>query len=169
VFHHGLLCYDPQYGKLTGQLQALRRRPAITTATISPFKTSCQGRVSAGAASCGVGAATGRMTFTGPLINNRIVFTQSFENRFVRTPVNSLPLSGTRSFSCDVLFGHELCAIPERVLGPARANHISKVAASSRECHRLLFAGGPFRTKQPRVHNCVTVRPLPLSITVAFI
>ena len=31
------------------------------------------------------------MTFTGPLIKDRIAFTQSLEYRFVRTPVNSLP------------------------------------------------------------------------------
>ncbi len=31
------------------------------------------------------------MTFTGPIIKDRVAFTQSFEYRFVRTPVNSLP------------------------------------------------------------------------------
>src|SRR5260370_23231581 len=31
------------------------------------------------------------MTFTGPIVKERIAVTQSFEYRFVRTPVNSLP------------------------------------------------------------------------------
>src|SRR5258706_8699268 len=31
------------------------------------------------------------MTFTGPILKDRIAVTQSFEYRFVRTPVNSLP------------------------------------------------------------------------------
>jgi hypothetical protein len=39
----------------------------------------------------GLGAATPRMTFTGPILSDRAAFTQSFEYRFVRTPVNSLP------------------------------------------------------------------------------
>jgi hypothetical protein len=39
----------------------------------------------------GIGGATPRMTFTGPIVKDRIAVTQSFEYRFVRTPVNSLP------------------------------------------------------------------------------
>jgi hypothetical protein len=39
----------------------------------------------------GIGAATPRMTYTGPIIRDRVALTQSFEYRFVRTPVNSLP------------------------------------------------------------------------------
>lgn len=31
------------------------------------------------------------MTVTGPLVKDKIAFTQSFEYRFVRTPVQSLP------------------------------------------------------------------------------
>ena len=31
------------------------------------------------------------MTFTGPIVKDRVAFTQSFEYRFVRTPVNNLP------------------------------------------------------------------------------
>ena len=39
----------------------------------------------------GVESATPRMTFTGPLVKDKIAITESFEYRFVRTPVNSLP------------------------------------------------------------------------------
>src|SRR6202008_5085336 len=39
----------------------------------------------------GIGAFTPRATITGPLIKDRLAFTQSLEYRFVRTPVESLP------------------------------------------------------------------------------
>src|SRR5262249_42357385 len=39
----------------------------------------------------GIGAFTPRLTFTGPVVKDRLAFTQSFEYRFVRTPVESLP------------------------------------------------------------------------------
>jgi hypothetical protein len=39
----------------------------------------------------GIGAFTPRVTLTGPLLKDRLAFTQSFEYRFVRTPVESLP------------------------------------------------------------------------------
>ncbi len=41
----------------------------------------------------GLGAATPRTTITGPVWKDRIAITQSFEYRYVRTPVNSLPPS----------------------------------------------------------------------------
>src|SRR5262249_23859597 len=39
----------------------------------------------------GIGAATPRLTFTGPIVKDRVSITQSIEYRYVRTPVNSLP------------------------------------------------------------------------------
>jgi hypothetical protein len=39
----------------------------------------------------GVGAFTPRVTFTGPIIKNKLKFIQSFEYRFVRTPIENLP------------------------------------------------------------------------------
>src|SRR5262249_549093 len=39
----------------------------------------------------GIEAATPRLTFSGPLVKDRVAIMQSFEYRFVRTPVNSLP------------------------------------------------------------------------------
>jgi hypothetical protein len=48
-------------------------------------------RENRGGSIVGIGAATPRMTSTGPIIKDRIAFTQSLEYRFVRTPVNSLP------------------------------------------------------------------------------
>ena len=39
----------------------------------------------------GLESVTPRLTVTGPLVKNRVAITQSFEYRFVRTPVQSLP------------------------------------------------------------------------------
>jgi hypothetical protein len=85
--------YDPQYGKLTGAVSTLETK----TGDYEKFHISVQNlmpraRVREGSIS-GLGAATPRVTFTGPLKKDRIAFTQSFEYRFVRTPVNSLPAS----------------------------------------------------------------------------
>src|SRR5258707_15142244 len=41
----------------------------------------------------GIGAATPRTPIPGPVWKDRIAITQSFEYRYVRTPVNSLPPS----------------------------------------------------------------------------
>ncbi len=98
--------YDPEYGKLTGavsdvetktgdfdgyhfQIQNIMPRPRVQDGTIM-----------------GIASSTPRMTFTGPLIKDRLAVTESFEYRFVRTPVNSLPplqrdtkLEGFNSYS----------------------------------------------------------------------
>jgi hypothetical protein len=83
--------YDPQYGKLTGAVSTLDTK----TSDFEKFHVSVQNfmpraRVRGGEVD-GIGAATPRVTFTGPLWADHIAFTQSIEYRFVRTPVNSLP------------------------------------------------------------------------------
>jgi outer membrane receptor protein involved in Fe transport len=83
--------YDPQYGKLTGAVASIETK----TSNFEKFHLSVQNfiprvRVRDGSV-FGVGAATPRMTFTGPLWGDHVAFTQSLEYRFVRTPVNSLP------------------------------------------------------------------------------
>jgi hypothetical protein len=83
--------YDPQYGKLTGAVSTLETK----TSDFEAFHASIQNflpraRVREGTV-YGVGAATPRVTFTGPLWADHVAFTQSLEYRFVRTPVNSLP------------------------------------------------------------------------------
>jgi len=98
--------YDPQYGKLTGALSTVETK----TGDYEKYHISIQnivprGRDRAGTI-MGIGAATPRATFTGPIDKDRLAFTQSFEYRFVRTPVNSLPplvrdtkLEGFNSYS----------------------------------------------------------------------
>jgi hypothetical protein len=83
--------YDPQYGKLTGAVSTIDTK----TSDYEKLHFSIQNvmprvRVRDGSI-FGVGGATPRMTITGPLIKDRIAFTQSMEYRFIRTPVNSLP------------------------------------------------------------------------------
>ena len=83
--------YDPQYGKFTGAVSTVDTK----TSDYADFHFSVQNvmprvRVRDGSI-FGVGGATPRMTVTGPLIKDRIAYTQSIEYRFVRTPVNSLP------------------------------------------------------------------------------
>jgi outer membrane receptor for ferrienterochelin and colicin len=85
--------YDPQYGKFTGAVATV----ATKTSDYDKFHFSIQNVVprlrDRDGTIRGLGAATPRMTFTGPIVKGRIAITQSFEYRFVRTPVNSLPPS----------------------------------------------------------------------------
>ena len=85
--------YDPQYGKLTGAVSSIGTK----TSAFDKFHFSIQNimprtRVRSGTV-MGVGGATPRVTFTGPILKDRLAFTQSTEYRFIRTPVNSLPPS----------------------------------------------------------------------------
>jgi len=83
--------YDPQYGKFTGAVSSVETK----TGNFEGRHFSIQNVVprwrERGGHMVGIGASTPRMTFTGPIVRDRIAFTQSFEYRFLRTPVNSLP------------------------------------------------------------------------------
>ena len=83
--------WDPQYGKFTGAVTSVETKTGsyqghhFSIQNILPRARERGGHI------VGIGAATPRMTFTGPILRDRIAFTQSLEYRFVRTPVNSLP------------------------------------------------------------------------------
>ena len=83
--------YDPQYGKFTGAVSTV----ATKTSDYEKFHFSFQNFLprlrDRDGTIAGIGADTPRMTLTGPLVKGRVGLTQSFEYRFVRTPVNSLP------------------------------------------------------------------------------
>lgn len=85
--------YDPQYGKFTGAVATV----ATKTSDYDNFHFSIQNIVprlrDRDGTIAGLGAATPRMTLTGPILKGRIAVTQSFEYRYLRTPVNSLPPS----------------------------------------------------------------------------
>src|SRR3984893_8131421 len=83
--------YDPEYGKFTGAVSKVETR----LGNFNKFHVSAQNliprlRVRDGSI-MGIGAVTPRVTLSGPIAKDRIAFTQSFDYRFVRTPVNSLP------------------------------------------------------------------------------
>ncbi len=83
--------YDPEYGRLAGAVSRIE----TTTSNFNDFHFSMQNLLprlrNRDGDIVGIEAATPRATFTGPLIKNKVAFTESFEYRFVRTPVNSLP------------------------------------------------------------------------------
>lgn len=83
--------YDPQYGKFTGAVSSIDTKISdyeklhFSIQNIMPRARVRDGTV------MGVGGATPRMTVTGPIIKDRLAFTQSVEYRYLRTPINSLP------------------------------------------------------------------------------
>jgi outer membrane receptor protein involved in Fe transport len=98
--------YDPEYGRLTGAVSSVE----TTTGNFNAFHISVQNLFvrprKRDGDFIGIESATPRMTMTGPLVKNKIAFTQSFEYRFIRIPVSSLPqlqrdmkLEGFNSYS----------------------------------------------------------------------
>jgi hypothetical protein len=83
--------YDPEYGKFTGAVSSVETRTSnmdkfhLSAQNLFPRARRRDGHI------VGLGAVTPRITATGPIIKDRLAFTQSFEYRFVRTPVESLP------------------------------------------------------------------------------
>ena len=98
--------YDPEYGRFTGAVSKVE----TGTGNFNDFHFSVQNlfvrpRKRSGDF-VGIESATPRVTVTGPLWKNKIAFTESFEYRFLRVPVSSLPqlqrdskLEGFNSFS----------------------------------------------------------------------
>ena len=83
--------YDPQYGKLAGAVSSVETKTSdyegrhFSIQNIMPRPRFRDGSL------MGVESATPRMTYTGPLVKDKIAITESLEYRFVRTPVTSLP------------------------------------------------------------------------------
>jgi len=98
--------YDPEYGRLTGAVSSVE----TMTGNFNAFHLSVQNMLPRGRKRSGdfvgIESATPRLTVTGPLVRDKMAFTQSFEYRFLRIPVSSLPqlerdmkLEGFNSFS----------------------------------------------------------------------
>jgi hypothetical protein len=98
--------YDPEYGRLAGAVSSTD----TVTGDFNAFHFSVQNLFPRARKRdgdfVGIEAATPRLTVTGPLVKNKIAFTQSFEYRFLRIPISSLPplqrdmkLEGFNSFS----------------------------------------------------------------------
>ena len=83
--------YDPEYGRLTGAVSKVE----TTTSNFDKFHFSMQNVLprprKRDGDFIGIESATPRATITGPILKDKVAFTESFEYRFVRTPVNSLP------------------------------------------------------------------------------
>jgi outer membrane receptor for ferrienterochelin and colicin len=82
--------YAPEYGNFTGAVTKVQTRSGG-----EKFAVDAQSFVPRlrreGGSFVGIGAFTPRVTFSGPLIKDKLKFMQSFEYRFVRTPVENLP------------------------------------------------------------------------------
>jgi len=95
--------YDPEYGKFTGAVSNVETRPG----EFNKFRLSAQNFVPRlrrlDGSIMGIAAATPRITFSAPIIKDRIAFTESVSYRYERTPVDSLPplQSDTRSESLE--------------------------------------------------------------------
>ena len=98
--------YDPQYGNLTGAVSTAETKTGnYDERHFSIQNIMVRPRFRDGSL-MGIESATPRMTYTGPIVKDKIAITQSFEYRFVRTPVTSLPalerdqtLEGFNSFT----------------------------------------------------------------------
>jgi hypothetical protein len=124
--------YDPQYGKLTGALSTVETKTGnyekyhFTIQNIVPRWRSRAGTIA------GLGAATPRLTLTGPILKDRLAFTQSFEYRFIRTPVNSLPplqrdtkLEGFNSYTqFDFTYGARQTATVSATIYPQKLDYM---------------------------------------------
>jgi len=95
--------YNPEYGKFTGAVSNVETRPGdfnkfrITAQNLIPRLRRLDGSI------MGIAAVTPRMTFSGPIVKDRVAFTESFEYRYDRSPVMSLPplQSNTQSETFD--------------------------------------------------------------------
>jgi Carboxypeptidase regulatory-like domain len=95
--------YDPEYGKFTGAVSNVETR----SGEFNKFRVSAQNFIPhlrrLDGSIMGIAAATPRITFSAPIIKDRIAFTESVDYRYERDPVNSLPpsQSDTRRESFD--------------------------------------------------------------------
>jgi len=124
--------FDPQYGRFTGALSTVETKTGdyqkahFSIQNIVPRWRERNGTIA------GLGAATPRLTFTGPLVRNRAAVMQSFEYRFVRTPVNSLPplqrdtkLEGFNSYSqADIVGGSKQTATLSLAVYPQKLDYM---------------------------------------------
>ena len=82
--------YAAEYGQFTGALTTVQTRSGSDKfrANATSFFPRVRRR---DGSFVGIEAFTPRVTFSGPLIKDKLKFFQSFEYRFIRTPVENLP------------------------------------------------------------------------------
>jgi hypothetical protein len=83
--------YDPEYGNFTGAVASVETRPGdfdkfhVSAQNLLPRLRRIDGSI------MGIAAFTPRFTFSGPIVKDRVAFTESLEYRYERDPVDSLP------------------------------------------------------------------------------
>jgi len=82
--------YAAEYGQFTGAVTTVQTRSGSDKFTVNAESLFPRIR-RRGGAFVGIAAFTPRVTFSGPIIKDKLKFMQSFEYRFVRTPVENLP------------------------------------------------------------------------------
>lgn len=83
--------YDPEYGKTAGAVATVDTRVSNFNAFHFQMQNFMPRMRHRDGSIVGIESATPRMTFTTPIVRNRVALTQSFEYRYVRTPVDTLP------------------------------------------------------------------------------
>jgi outer membrane receptor for ferrienterochelin and colicin len=82
--------YAAEYGQFTGAVTTVQTKSGSDKFNVDAESVFPRFRRRAGSF-VGIAAFTPRVTFSGPLIKDKLKFMQSFEYRFVRTPVENLP------------------------------------------------------------------------------
>jgi outer membrane receptor for ferrienterochelin and colicin len=162
--------YDPQYGKLTGAVSTAETK----TGNFEKYHFTVQNILprarKRGDSIVGIGAATPRMTVSGPLWKDHIAFLQSIEYRFLRTPVNSLPpmerdtkLEGFNSYSqADINISPKQTATVSLAVYPQKLGYLGLNTFTPQEAtadlhqrgfqtyaqHRYVFASDSMLTSQ---------------------
>jgi hypothetical protein len=83
--------YNPKYGKFTGAVSNVETRPGdfnklrLSAQNLLPRLRREDGSI------MGIAAVSPRFTFSGPILKDRVAFTESLEYRYERNPVYSLP------------------------------------------------------------------------------
>jgi TonB dependent receptor-like, beta-barrel len=84
--------YNPEYGKFTGAVSNVETRPG----NFNTFRMSAQNLLPrlyrADGSIMGIAAVSPRFTFSGPIVKDRIAFSESVEYRYERNPIYSLPV-----------------------------------------------------------------------------
>jgi hypothetical protein len=82
--------YAPEYGQFTGGVTAVQTKSGSEKFNFTGQSLFPRPR-RRGGSFVGVEAFTPRVAFSGPIIKDKLKFFQSYEYRFVRTPVENLP------------------------------------------------------------------------------
>ena len=83
--------YDPEYGRLTGAVARTETRTGNYEDFHAPFQNILPRPRKLAGDFVGIESFTPRLTVTGPLLKDKLAFTQSLEYRYVRTGISTQP------------------------------------------------------------------------------